>query len=225
MPRWASSVARFTVTVDLPTPPLPDATITTLVVAEMAVSGAFWATLNRALAMAAAFSSWVSSLQWILTFFHARQPAHPAADLSLDLGPQRASGRGERHRDLDLAVGIDNGTSSHAQINDVATQLGVDHPPKHAHHVTGARQHRSRVIAHGLTGRHAGHGQTEVGSTGAGSLLIPAILSGVHVPQTRGWDDCDSFNALRTSSVYVPQTRGYNDVDKRFRVGRSGKSL
>ena len=68
MPRRANSAARFTVIVDLPTPPLPDATITTLAVGGTAVSGAFWETLNRALAMAAAFSSWVNSLQWIFTF-------------------------------------------------------------------------------------------------------------------------------------------------------------
>ena len=68
IPLRASSAAKFTVTVDLPTPPLPDATITTLAVGGTAVSGAFWATLKRALAIAAAFSSWVSSLQWILTF-------------------------------------------------------------------------------------------------------------------------------------------------------------
>jgi len=47
--------------VDLPTPPLPLATISTLVVGGMAVSGARCATLKRALAMAAAFSSAVSS--------------------------------------------------------------------------------------------------------------------------------------------------------------------
>ena len=66
-PFSASAAAKFTVTVDLPTPPFPEATISTLVVAGISVSGASWRILNRARAMVAAFSSWVSSVQEIST--------------------------------------------------------------------------------------------------------------------------------------------------------------
>jgi len=60
-PRVASPAARFTVTDDFPTPPFPEATMTTLVEVGISVSGAFWLTLNRARDMAVAFSSEVSS--------------------------------------------------------------------------------------------------------------------------------------------------------------------
>ena len=63
MPRAASAAARLTVTEDLPTPPLPEATISTRVVAGISVSGALRLTLKRALAIAVAFSSAVSSSQ------------------------------------------------------------------------------------------------------------------------------------------------------------------
>ena len=66
-PSAASAAARLVVTVDLPTPPLPLATISTLVVGGMAVSGARCDTLKRALAMAAAFSSAVSSAHTMRT--------------------------------------------------------------------------------------------------------------------------------------------------------------
>ncbi len=62
-PVAASAAARLTVTDDLPTPPLPEAMVMTRVVAGIMVSGAFSLTFQRALAMAAAFSSGVSSVQ------------------------------------------------------------------------------------------------------------------------------------------------------------------
>ncbi len=66
-PCSASAAARLVVIDDLPTPPFPEATITTLVVEGMLVSGAFWLTLKRALAIASDRSSWVSSPQSIVT--------------------------------------------------------------------------------------------------------------------------------------------------------------
>ena len=62
-PLAARAAARLTVTEDLPTPPLPEATVMTRAVGGMAVSGACSRTFQRALAMAAAFSSAVSSVQ------------------------------------------------------------------------------------------------------------------------------------------------------------------
>ncbi len=67
-PVAARAAARFTVTDDLPTPPLPDATSTTRVVGASAVSSGRWATFQRALAMAEVFSSWVISVQSSFTW-------------------------------------------------------------------------------------------------------------------------------------------------------------
>ena len=61
---WAArAAARFTVTDDLPTPPLPEATAMTRVVVGTAVSGADSFTFQRARAMAWAFSSASISVQ------------------------------------------------------------------------------------------------------------------------------------------------------------------
>ena len=67
-PVAASAAARFTVTDDLPTPPLPEPTSTTLVVGASEVSSGRWATFQRALAMAEDFSSWVISVQSRVTW-------------------------------------------------------------------------------------------------------------------------------------------------------------
>ena len=75
-PSAARAAARLTVTDDLPTPPLPLAIISTLVAGGMEVAGALPAAFHRALAMAADFSSWLSSAQAIFT------PVTPGIDSS-----------------------------------------------------------------------------------------------------------------------------------------------
>src|SRR5690606_23099856 len=67
-PVAARAAARFTVTDDLPTPPLPEATRITLVVGASDVSSGRWATFQRALAIAAAFSAWVISVHSRVTW-------------------------------------------------------------------------------------------------------------------------------------------------------------
>ena len=87
-PVAAMAAARFTVTDDLPTPPLPEATSTTLVVGASAVSSGRWETLNRALPMAEDFSSWVISVQSRVTLpTPGSEPTR--SDVALDLGSQR----------------------------------------------------------------------------------------------------------------------------------------
>lgn len=66
-PRAASAAARLTVTEDLPTPPLPEAIIRTRVALGTAVSGGCSAIRLRAVVMAAAFSSWLSSVHRMVT--------------------------------------------------------------------------------------------------------------------------------------------------------------
>ena len=62
-PRAARAAARLTVTDDLPTPPLPDATADDPVVAGSGVGRRLLRTFQRALAMAAARCSAVISVQ------------------------------------------------------------------------------------------------------------------------------------------------------------------
>ena len=78
-PVAARAAARLTVTDDLPTPPLPDATSTTFVVGASAVSSGRWATFQRALAIAEDFSSWVISVQSSVTWVTpGSEPTRPA---------------------------------------------------------------------------------------------------------------------------------------------------
>ena len=141
-PVAAMAAARLTVTEDLPTPPLPEAISTTLVVGASAVSSGRWETLKRALPMAEDFSSCVISVQSRVTLAHAGQRSDPGPDVPLDLGPQRASRRGERDGDDDGPVRIDGGPLGHAQLDDVAAQLGVDDPAQHGDHILLGRERR-----------------------------------------------------------------------------------
>ena len=68
-PRSASAAARFTVTDDLPTPPLPDAIVTTLVVGATDVCSVRSLMLKRARSMATRFSSAFISVQSSSTFW------------------------------------------------------------------------------------------------------------------------------------------------------------
>ena len=66
-PRFASAAARLTVTEDLPTPPLPDATQITLVVGASAVPPARSLAFQRALPIASVRCCWVISVQVMAT--------------------------------------------------------------------------------------------------------------------------------------------------------------
>ena len=122
-PCSASAAARLVVIDDLPTPPFPEATITTLVVEGMLVSGAFWLTLKRALAIASDRSSWVSSPQSIVTRV---TPATRSVERGcpLDLGAQGAAARGEVDLETDPSVVGDGGALGHAEFDDVASEFG-----------------------------------------------------------------------------------------------------
>src|SRR3954453_7691537 len=71
-PRAARAAARLTVTDDLPTPPLPDAIVTTRVVGPTDVCSVRWLMLKRARSMATVFSSAVISVQSSSTFWTPR---------------------------------------------------------------------------------------------------------------------------------------------------------
>ena len=78
-PRAASAAARFTVTDDLPTPPLPDATASTRVLACTCVGAALSRAVRRARSITRAFSAAFSSSQCSRTF---SMPANPATRVS-----------------------------------------------------------------------------------------------------------------------------------------------
>ena len=73
-PCAASAAARFTVTDDLPTPPLPLATARTRVVGSTSVPGAFSRACQRARCITADFSSWVISPYSTRTSVTPRSP-------------------------------------------------------------------------------------------------------------------------------------------------------
>ena len=60
-------------------------------------------------------------------------------DVLLDLGPQRATGDGELDGDADVAVGADLDGGHHAEIDDVAAELGVDDTTEQAGDVVDCR--------------------------------------------------------------------------------------
>ena len=137
---------------DLPTPPLPDATSTTLVVGARAVSSGRCATFQRALAIAEDFSSCVISVQSSLTW------VTPGSD------PTRArtsrwicarSGQPAVVRamvTMTLPSGSHLGALGHAELDDVAAELGVDHAAQGRDHLVGGRERR-RGHAQDSTGR------------------------------------------------------------------------
>ena len=142
---WAArAAARFTVTDDLPTPPLPEATAMTRVVAGTAVSGAAPSTFQRALAMAVGLLVGVISVQSSFTPVTPGERLDPGQDVLLDLGPQRATRGGEGDGDRDDAVVGHGDRLGHAEVDDVAAQLGVDDAAEQADDVVAAGQGRRR---------------------------------------------------------------------------------
>ena len=86
------------------------------------------------------------------------QRADPGPHVVLELRPQRAAGGGERDGDVDRAVGPDLGVAGHAQVDDVAAELGIDHAAEHSPESSGgggaacgprARFYRSRPVKPG----------------------------------------------------------------------------
>ena len=62
------------------------------------------------------------------------------ADVLLDLGPERAPGGGEGDGDGDDAVVVDPGALGHAEVDDVAAELGIDDAAQQPHDVVGGRR-------------------------------------------------------------------------------------
>ena len=126
-PRAASAAARFTVTDDLPTPPLPEATITTRVVGPTAVSSSRSETFQRALAIAPAFSSWVISVHSMRTSLDAREPTPTRVRMSFWICARRGQPLVVRAIVTTTSPSAPTHRSTHhAELDDVAAELGVD---------------------------------------------------------------------------------------------------
>jgi hypothetical protein len=95
------------------TSPVPKATMITFVVGGTAVEGASLLTLNRAFDMASARSSCVSSPRLMVTQVTPRKVRGPAANVFLNLRSERATAGGERHVDMNVAVGGGRSGSGH----------------------------------------------------------------------------------------------------------------
>lgn len=177
MPRPASATARLAVTDDLPTPPLPEATRMTRVLAGNRSVGARSLARFRAIAMASAFSALVISAQLMRTSpTPGNEPTRSM--MSRRSWAQWTPGSGQRQRDDDhgtlggatvgpvgavvgaaqhdarhpggqLALGGDDHLASHAQLDDVGSQLGVDHMGEHGRHLVDRGSLRKLRRRHG----------------------------------------------------------------------------
>src|SRR5215217_4828460 len=144
--RWpwaARPAARLTVTEDLPTPPLPEATARTLVVDSSPQKVIF-------------FCSWAApggDHRLALVLGH-----HPEVDLDPgDAGQgrdgrghvpgdavlERAAGHGEEHLDGDQAARVDGDVLDHVELGDGPVDLGVHHLPEGCQYLF-ARDHQRR---------------------------------------------------------------------------------
>ena len=137
-PRAASAAARLTVTDDLPTPPLPEPMATTRVVGAdggllLALGDVEPGPLHGP---PLALGVELGPLDARPSLTPGRDPTR-ARTSALELGPQRAAGGGEGDGDDGGAVGAHLGRGHHAQLDDVAAQLGVDHPAQRLHDVVG----------------------------------------------------------------------------------------
>ena len=117
---------------DLPTPPLPDATVITLVVAGISVSGARSRHVPARLGHGRGLLVGGQLGPVEPDPGHAREGADAGLDVLLELGPQRAAGRGEGDGDGDEAV-VDDGALRHAELDDVAAELRVDDAAEELH--------------------------------------------------------------------------------------------
>ena len=112
------------VIVDLPTPPLPEATQITFFTWARAPGGQL-AAAERLLQ--GAFLLVGENVEADRDLGHPVQLGDLFGDGLFEVGADRAARRGQRDDDLDPAVVADLDRADHAQLDDRAAQLGVDH--------------------------------------------------------------------------------------------------
>ena len=156
-PAAASAAARFTVTDDLPTPPLP------LTIAYTLVSEEGWANgITRSGRAAAERGLHVLAL--LLAHHveldphagHAGERRHRPGDPGGDRVPHRAAGHGQVHADGHDAVGADLDGFDHAEFGDRAADLGVVDAGQRGHHLiaVGSGELMPHMLCAGGRPRH-----------------------------------------------------------------------
>ena len=123
------------VSVDLPTPPLPEAMQTTLETWASAPSGSDLrpsSGLERGLLLV------VEDVEADVDVGDAVELAHGVADRRLEGALDRAAGRGQRDGDVHHAAGVHVDRADHVQLDDVAPQLRVDDVPERVSDLLGA---------------------------------------------------------------------------------------
>ena len=138
-PSAASAAARLTASDDLPTPPLPDATAITRVVAGSCTP--FGSAPPRSLVVSAARSSGVITSKCRRDRGDARQRPDVTGDLLLEARAQRAAGDGERDRDGDVGA-VDLDLADHVELGDRLPQLRVDDERERSEDLVASRHGR-----------------------------------------------------------------------------------
>ena len=133
-PLMARPAARLTDIDDLPTPPLPDETASTLALGGTAVFGAPSRAFQRARAITAAFCSRSISLVSTLTAATPGKRADAPGHFCLDLAPERARGCREGDADHDDPVRLQLDAVDHPELDDVVAKLRIDYAPQRIAH-------------------------------------------------------------------------------------------
>ena len=134
------AAARLTVTELLPTPPFPDAMASTRVVAGIWVSGAFSRAAQRAFEhdLGALVGGHLAPVDRDVA--HAGVGGDPGLDVLLDLGAERTAGDRQLHADAHVALGRHVGAGRHAEVDDVAAELRIDHAAQEPHDLFDGRR-------------------------------------------------------------------------------------
>ena len=124
LPSAASAAARLAVSVDLPTPPLPEpthSTFATCASAPVRQAAPPELLLQRGLLLIG---------EHVEVDVHVRDPLQRRdglRDRGLEVALDRAAGRGQRHGHIDHAVAGHVDRAHHVELDDRPPQLGVDH--------------------------------------------------------------------------------------------------
>ena len=124
-PRSTSAAAMLAVSVDLPTPPLPDATATTRVAGSSRILAARGG--RRGAGSRARPSPRAHHVEVERDARDALDAADVPRDLVLEARPERAARHRERDRHVDVASARDDDVAHHLELGHGPLELGVDH--------------------------------------------------------------------------------------------------
>ena len=143
-PRAANAAARFAVSVDLPTPPLPEAIASTRVVgrSEIVFSGPPATQPGREGRLLVGAHHVEVEPHRGDALDGADEPLH----LILERGAHRAAGDGERDRDLDPPSSSTHDVSHHVELGHGLVELGIDHRLERPQDRVAVGKHRGASV-------------------------------------------------------------------------------